>query len=64
MPLPENIRVLRKRRVLSQRDLANKTGLSRETICRIETGKLEPSPDTIRKIALALGVRPEELLKE
>ncbi len=64
MPLHDNIRKLRKRKVLSQRDLAQKCGLNITTITRIETGRHEPQYGTIRKIASALEVPPEELMME
>ncbi len=64
MPLHDNIRLLRRMRVLSQRELAQKCGLNATTICHIETGLHEPQPGTIRKIARALEVHPEELMME
>ena len=64
MPLHDNIRILREQKALSQRDLAKKACLNTATICRIETGQNKPQPGTIRKIAMALEVRPEELLEE
>jgi len=38
--------------------------LSVTTINRIETGQRKPMPKTVRKLAEALGVTPEELLAE
>lgn len=64
MQLNENIRLLRKTRFLSQRDLAEKACVNMATICRIENGRHEPQPGTVRRIAQALGVRPEELWLE
>ncbi len=64
MPLQDNIKILRENRALSQRDLAKIACLNTATICRIETGQHRPQPGTIRKIATALGVRPEELMTE
>jgi len=53
---------LRERRALSQRELAALAGLSVTTVNRIENGQQKPMPRTIRKLAAALGVTPEELL--
>ena len=59
-----NIRRLRELHALSQRDLAALAKLSVTTINRIETGQRKPMPRTVRKLAEALGVTPEELLAE
>lgn len=60
----ERLRELRRRRVLSMRDLQECSGVSHNTIWRIESGRQGAHPRTIRKLAEALGVEPEELLKE
>ncbi len=60
----ERLRELRRRRVLSMRDLEARSGVSHNTIWRIESGRQGAHPRTIRKLAEALGVEPEELLKE
>ena len=57
-----NIRKLRECRALSQRELAALAKLSVTTINRIEVGQRRPMPRTVRKLARALGVTPEELL--
>ena len=59
-----NVRRLRVLRALSQRELAARAKLSVTTVNRIETGQRKPMPRTIRKLAEALGVVPEELLAE
>jgi len=59
-----NVRRLRELRALSQRDLAVLAKLSVTTINRIESGQRKPMPRTVRKLAEALGVTPEELLTE
>lgn len=64
MALNDRIRILRERKALSQRELASLARLNTATINRIETGQHKPQPATIRKIALALEIRPEELLSE
>lgn len=59
-----NVHRLRELRALSQRDLAALAKLSVTTINRIETGRRKPMHKTVRKLAEALGVTPEELLAE
>ncbi len=49
--------------VLSKRELEEVSGVSYNTIWRLETGKTGAQPRTIRKIAKALGVDPLELVK-
>ena len=59
-----NVRRLRELHALSQRELAALAKLSVTTVNRIETGQRKPMPRTVRKLAEALGVTPEELLAE
>ena len=59
-----NVRRLRVLHALSQRELAEQAKLSVTTVNRIETGQRKPMPRTVRKLAEALGVTPEELLAE
>jgi transcriptional regulator with XRE-family HTH domain len=54
---------VRQRKALTQQQLAEKAGVNRVTIARIEGGKDEPFPTTLRKVADALGVEPEDLLE-
>ena len=59
----DNLRRLRNERLLSQRELAEKAGLSPTTILKLEAGRVEEShPRTARKLVQALGVDPSELL--
>ena len=60
----ERLRELRRERVLSLRDLEERSGVSYNTIWRIEDGRQGAHPKTVRKLAEALGVRPSELIKE
>ena len=58
------LRELRERRVLSQGQLAERAGVGRNTINRLEGGRLKKArPSTLQKIAGALGVNPEELVR-
>jgi transcriptional regulator with XRE-family HTH domain len=57
------LKEVRQRKALTQQQLAEKAGVNRVTIARIEGGKDEPFPTTLRKVADALGVEPAELLE-
>ncbi|MDF2702135.1 MAG: Helix-turn-helix domain, partial [Rubrobacteraceae bacterium] len=59
----ERLRDLRKRALMSQRELAKRSGVGVTTIVRIERNQVEPQGRTIRKLAEALGVEPHELVK-
>lgn len=61
MPVGERVRALRNRKALSQAELAAAAGITSNTLYRIETGMHSPRPGTIRKLAKALEVRPEDL---
>jgi transcriptional regulator with XRE-family HTH domain len=56
------LRVLREERLLTQKDLAVKTGLTVATISRLENGQRRPRFTTLRKLAEALGVTPQVLV--
>ena len=59
----DSLRRVRDKRLLSQRELADKAGLSPTTILKLETGKVDdPHPRTVRKLAEALDVDPGELV--
>lgn len=47
---------------MSQRDLAEKSGVSREYIARIELGQHDPTLSTLEKLAKALGVKVSALV--
>jgi len=50
------IRTLRERRNLSQRSLAEASGLSRNTLSLLERGQTSPTVSTLKRLALALDV--------
>ncbi len=54
IPSPEELRMLRKRAGLTQRELAERAGVSQSLIARIEAGKVDPRLSTYRKILNAL----------
>jgi transcriptional regulator with XRE-family HTH domain len=56
------LRGLRRRAVLSQEDLAARSGVARDTISKLETGQRRAYPSTIRKLAAGLDVEPRMLL--
>lgn len=50
--------LLRKKRRMSQRELAKKIGTSQSAVARMETGNMNMTIETISRVATALGVRP------
>ncbi len=61
MDLP-HLRSFRQRAVMSQEQLAEKSGVVRDTISKLETGQRKTYPSTIRKLAAGLEVEPRLLL--
>ena len=59
----DRLRDLRRRALLTQRELADKSDVGVTTIIRIERNQVEPQGSTIRKLARALNVAPEELVR-
>jgi transcriptional regulator with XRE-family HTH domain len=59
----DKLREIRKRALLTQQQLADKSGVGVTTIIRVERNQVEPQARTIRKLAKALGVEPHELLQ-
>ncbi len=47
---------------MSQEELAAKSGVARDTISKLETGRRRAYPSTIRKLAVGLDVEPRMLL--
>ena len=60
----ERLKELRRERVLSLRELEERSGVSYNTIWRLEDGRQGAHPKTVRKLAEALGVQPSELIRE
>lgn len=60
--IAERILKQRERKLMSQRELAEKAGVDRKTINRIENGHFSPSIDTLLRIADVLEVTPSRLL--
>ncbi len=59
----EKLKRLRRERALSQRALARESGIGLDTVNKLETGLRDALPVTLRKLAVALGVEPRELMK-
>ncbi|WP_083867484.1 helix-turn-helix domain-containing protein [Fulvivirga imtechensis] len=64
MTLGEKITKLRKEKKLSQIDIANAIGVSRDAISKYERGDIVPSVENAKKIALTLGVSLDYLVSE
>lgn len=58
-----NLKRERESRVLTQKMLADQSGVGYPTISRIENDRVDPHFSTIRKLAEALGIDPAELVK-
>lgn len=67
-PLPltvrNHLRVLRAERGWSQAELAQRLGVSRQTVNAIETGKYDPSLPLAFALARAFGRRIEEVFDD
>jgi len=62
--LNERVRLLRKERGLSLRQLAEATGLSAALLSQVERGTTDPSLSTVRKLAVVLGADLPTLFAE
>jgi transcriptional regulator with XRE-family HTH domain len=61
--LGRNVRELRKRKGMSQEELALETGMKRSYVSDIERGTRNPSVKAIARLAAALKVEPDLLLR-
>ncbi len=61
MDLPR-LRRIRQGAVMSQEELAERSGVARDTISKLETGRRGAYPSTIRKLAAGLEVQPQLLM--
>jgi transcriptional regulator with XRE-family HTH domain len=57
------LRELRRRKMLSLRELEERSGVAFDNINKLENERRSAQPRTVRKLAQALGVEPEELMK-
>jgi transcriptional regulator with XRE-family HTH domain len=60
----DNLKEVRTRRLLTQVQLAEKSGVNQVTIARIERNQVDPRFSMMRRLAKALDVDPTELLGE
>jgi XRE family transcriptional regulator, regulator of sulfur utilization len=60
----DNLKEVRTRRLLTQVQLAEMSGVNQVTIARIERNQVDPRFSTMRRLAKALDVDPTELLGE
>jgi transcriptional regulator with XRE-family HTH domain len=60
--LGQNMRRHRVKNGLSQQQVADRSGLDKGQISRLERGLRQPRLDTIVRIARAIGVAPSKLL--
>ena len=56
--------MIRRRKGWSQKDLAEESGVGQDTISGIESGRHEPRPTTLRKLADALDVEVADFFRE
>lgn len=61
--LGSNLKRIRTQKGISQGDIGRELKVSRGFISTIENGKTNPTLSTISKLAKALGVSSDELLK-
>jgi transcriptional regulator with XRE-family HTH domain len=59
----ERLKGLRIEQALTQDELAEKAGVTRNTVARLERDENEPHMPTVRKLAAALEVHPRALTK-
>lgn len=64
MALADNLRDLRHKHSLSQRDLADAIGVSHPRISEMEKGKANPTLSTLQNIADVFGVSVAHLVRE
>ena len=56
------VRSERKRRHLSQEELAHTSGLHRNYVGRLERAEVNPTYDSLVRLALALEMKPSDLI--
>ena len=61
--LGENLKRIRMEKGITQGDIVRKLGISRSFVSNIENGKTNPTLSTISKLAKALGIPTNELIK-
>ena len=64
MSLSDNLRALRKQKVYSQEQLAERLNVSRQAVSKWENGASDPSTSNLLALAKLYGISAEDLLKE
>ena len=57
------VQALREMRVLERRELAERCGISYSTLSQIETDRRRARAETVKRLADALAVHPEDLVR-
>jgi transcriptional regulator with XRE-family HTH domain len=60
----DTVKEIRRRKGWSQKDLAKESGVGQDTISGIESGRHEPRPSTLRKLADALDVEVADFFRK
>jgi transcriptional regulator with XRE-family HTH domain len=61
--LGQNLKRIREEKGMTQGDICRATGFDRAYISRVENGEKNPTLLNLEKIAKALGIKPDELIK-
>ena len=61
--LAENLRSLREARALTQQELSERSGVPRPTLAHLESGSANPTLSVLARVAQALSVAMEELVR-
>ncbi len=64
LELGQQLKKIRKKKRLSQSDLAFLVGMDRQYLYKIETAKVKPNIGTIAGLAFALGITLAELFQD
>lgn len=59
--LENNIAALRKKKGLSQAELADRVGITNWWLCNIETGRRQPGLQLVLRLAKELDVTPNDI---
>jgi len=62
--LGQRVKQLREQRAMTQEELAQRSGVSLSTVARLEQTSWPAAATTVKKLAKALGVRPDALTIE
>lgn len=62
--LPARMREIRMSKGLTQMDLSDKSGVSYQSLVKIEQGRVCPNWDTVCAICYGLGIKADELQRE